>query len=97
MKDAYNALEFALVQAQIKPYARGERARHQIDHLLMIEDKDALTHELFVLDEMSSLLFRYGNLPLSFSTDLTPYLELAKKGGTLQPADFDHIAEDILT
>ncbi len=97
MKDAYTALEFTLVKNQIKTFARGERARNMVEKLTMYEDRETLQRELFVLDEMSSLILRYGNLPLSFSSDLTPYLALAQKGGTLQPIDFDHIAEDILT
>ncbi|MCX5775919.1 MAG: hypothetical protein NTV44_06205, partial [Firmicutes bacterium] len=97
MKTAYQAFEFDLIKEKIKNYAKGEMARHAIDDLVMFSDIESLSEELMTLDEMSSLILRYSNLPLSFSIDVMPLIELARKGGVLTPGDFDHIADDIVT
>lgn len=97
VKTAYQAFEFDLIKAKIKNYAKGEMARRTIDDLVMFSDMESLSEELMTLDEMSSIILRYSNLPLSFAIDLLPLIELARKGGVLTPSDFDHIADDIVT
>ena len=96
MLDIYGTLEISKVLEEISSFSSTELGKKKILSLRMLEKEDAIK-SLKIVDEMSSFILRYGSLPIASSFDLVKYIETAKKGGILTPAELDHIALDILT
>ncbi|MBQ0008734.1 MAG: endonuclease MutS2 [Firmicutes bacterium] len=96
MLDIYGTLEISKVLEEISSFSNTELGKKKILSLRMLE-KDEAIKSLKLVDEMSSFILRYGSLPIASSFDLVKYIETAKKGGILTPAELDHIAHDILT
>lgn len=96
MLDIYGTLEISKVLEEISSFSSTELGKKKILSLKMLE-KDEAIKSLKLVDEMSSFVLRYGSLPITSSFDLIKYIETAKKGGILTPAELDHIALDILT
>ena len=96
MLDIYGTLEISKVLEEISSFSSTELGKKKVLSLRMLEKEDAIK-SLKLVDEMSSLILRYGSLPIASSFDLTKYIETARKGGILTPAELDHVALDILT
>ena len=97
MLDAYVTLEFSKIQSQINEFCKTERGRELVSTLTMSNDKEVIIHSLKELDEMMSLVSRFGPLPISSSVHLLKLIELAKKTAILTPSDLNHILNDIDT
>ena len=95
MLDIYSTLEISKIIEQIIPYSFSALSKARLSSLKMYTDVKLLKEDLAKLDEMSSLLYRHGNIPLSNSFDMEEYLTLAKKGGVLTPLDISHVLDDI--
>ena len=96
MLDIYGTLEISKVLEEISSFSSTELGKKKVLSLRMLEKEDAIK-SLKLVDEMSSFVLRYGSLPIASSFDLAKYIETARKGGILTPAELDHIALDILT
>ncbi|MCF0116744.1 MAG: hypothetical protein HUJ61_01685, partial [Bacilli bacterium] len=97
MFDVYKVLEFDKVKEQVITYAHTELAKEYITSLEMLDNYTLLIRELAFVDEMMNMNGKYGNLPLSFSSNLSTLVEYAIKGGILTPRDLDFFAEDAIT
>ncbi|MCQ2801906.1 MAG: endonuclease MutS2 [Bacilli bacterium] len=96
MLDIYGTLEISKVLEEISSFSSTELGKKKVLSLRMLEKEDVIK-SLKLVDEMSSFILRYGSLPIASSFDLAKYIETARKGGILTPAELDHIALDILT
>ena len=96
MLDIYGTLEIKKVLDEIASFTRSELAKEKVLSLKMLP-KEEVKKSLTILDEMMSYTLRFGDIALSSSFNLKPYLEVAQKGGALTPLDLDHIASDIVS
>ena len=97
MQDIYSTFEFFKIQEAIKEYAKTELGKEKIDNLKMFESFNEVKEALLDLDEMMSIVRRFGVMPISTSANAIYLIDLAKKTGLLTPRDLSLIAEDILT
>ena len=97
MQDIYSTFEFYKIQEAIKEYAKTEIGKEKIDNLKMYESFNEVKEALLDLDEMMSVVRRFGVMPISTSANAIYLIDLAKKTGLLTPRDLSLIAEDILT
>ena len=97
MQDIYSTFEFYKIQESIKEYAKTEIGKEKIDNLKMYESFNEVKEALLDLDEMMSVVRRFGVMPISTSANAIYLIDLAKKTGLLTPRDLSLIAEDILT
>ena len=93
MLDIYETLEISKVLEEISSFSRSEIAKDRIINLKMLP-KEEIAPALTILDEMMSYLLRFGDIALSSSFNLFPYLETVSKGGVLSPIELDRIATD---
>ena len=94
MLDIYGTLEISKVLEEIAFYSRSELAKEKILSLKMLP-KEEIKPALVKLDEMMSYLLRFGDIALSTSFNLKPFIDDAIKGAVLSPGDLDKIATDI--
>ncbi len=85
MKGIYETLEFYEIQNHLKQYTSSVLGKQLIDQITMIEDKKTLLYELALCNEASSLLFRYGRLPLGGLEDSTSIIHKTMMDGSLYP------------
>ena len=97
MQDIYQTFEFNKIKEHILEYAKTELAKVYIDELKMFENQDAIKNALLDLNEVSSIIVRFGPLPINNSANALVLIDLAKKTGLLTPRDLHLIAEDVLT
>ena len=97
MQDIYATFEFNKIQESIKEYAKTELAREQIDNLKMFSNQEEVKSSLLDLDEMISIINRFGVMPIATSANALYLIDLAKKTGLLTPRDLNLIADDVLT
>ena len=97
MQDIYSTFEFNKIQESIKEYAKTELAREQIDNLVMFDNQEDIKSSLLDLDEMISIINRFGIMPIATSANALYLIDLAKKTGLLTPRDLNLIADDVLT
>ena len=88
-------LEFDALLKRILIYATSERAKDDLTNITPFSTYEQLEAALKQLDEMFTLIVKYGEIPFGVSTNLTPYLQYAVKGGLLNIKQLDEIAEDI--
>lgn len=96
MQDALERLEFDQIRERLSHKCNAERAKRMADNLSMFETENQLADEKKNLDEMLSIVTMFSYPPINSSSDLSPIVELARKGGTLSINELDHVAEDIL-
>ena len=65
------------------------------EELMMFPDPKSLARERNYVEETIDLVARHGAIPIDVSSDLTPLVSAAKKGGVLSPEDFERIALDV--
>ena len=95
MKDSLTTLEFPKIQRELASYCKGERAKDTVSSLAPYQNKHFLLDELKRLEEGMLLYEQYGSLPLSPSLNLSSFLLLAKKGGSLKGEVLVAILQDI--
>lgn len=96
MQNAYEKFEFDKVTEKLASYTRTEGGKHKALSLRMFDNSIALERELAFTQEMMDILDRFGNLPITVSSDLSKAIDLAKKGGVLGIAELERVASDIL-
>ena len=97
MQDIYKTFEFYKIQEGLLEQSKTEVGRRLISDLVMFESYNEVYESLEDLKEISSLIQRYGPLPISPSLDALRIIDDAKKALILTPRDLDMIAEDVLT
>ena len=97
MQDIYQTFEFNKIQASLKEYAKTELGREMIDSLTMLPNQKLVKEALLDLNEMMSIVTRFGIMPISTSANALFLIDLAKKTSLLTPRDLNLIADDVLT
>lgn len=96
MQNIRETLEFDKIATEVASLTKTDRGHHFALKMEPLSKVD-LYKELKSLDEMMSIIVRYGELPIEFSTNALVLIEHAKKGGILSIRDLDLIGEDVLT
>ena len=97
MQNIYETFEFNKIKDHLLEYAKTELAKVYIDELVMLNSAEAVKSALEDLKEISSIIVRFGPLPIHNSANALVLIDLAKKTGLLTPRDLSLIAEDVLT
>ena len=97
MQDIYQTFEFNKIKEKINEYAKTELGKLYIEELEMIPDFNKVKELLLDLEEINSIITRFGLLPIHTSANALYLINLAKKTGLLTPRDLHLIAEDVLT
>ncbi|MBO6261531.1 MAG: endonuclease MutS2 [Bacilli bacterium] len=97
MQNIYETFEFNKIKEHLLEYAKTELAKVYIDELKMFDNAEAVKNALEDLKEVSSIIVRFGPLPIHNSANALVLIDLAKKTGLLTPRDLSLIAEDVLT
>ena len=97
MQNIYETFEFNKIKEHLLEYAKTELAKVYIDELKMFDDPKDVKNALEDLREISSIIVRFGPLPIHNSANALVLIDLAKKTGLLTPRDLSLIAEDVLT
>ena len=97
MQDIYQTFEFEKIKESIKEYAKTELGKSKIDDLKMLPSSKDVNEALLDLNEMMSIVTRFGVMPISTSANALYLIDLAKKTGLLTPRDLNLIADDVLT
>ncbi len=96
MQDIYSTFEFYKIQESIKEYAKTEIGKEKIDSLSILPSNE-VKERLLDLEEMISIVTRFGVMPIATSANALYLIDLAKKTGLLTPRDLNLIADDVLT
>ena len=97
MQNIYETFEFNKIKEHLLEYAKTELAKVYIDELKMFDNPNDVKNALEDLKEISSIIVRFGPLPIHNSANALVLIDLAKKTGLLTPRDLSLIAEDVLT
>ena len=97
MQNIYETFEFDTIKEHLLEYAKTELGKVYIDELVMFDNANAVKNALEDLREVSSIIIRFGPLPIGNSANALVLIDLAKKTGLLTPRDLHLIAEDVLT
>ena len=97
MQNIYETFEFHAIKEHLLEYAKTELAKVYIIELEMFDNPNAVNNALEDLREVSSIIVRFGPLPIGNSANALVLIDLAKKTGLLTPRDLHLIAEDVLT
>ncbi|MCR4879824.1 MAG: Smr/MutS family protein [Bacilli bacterium] len=97
MQDIYVTFEFNKIKEMINEYTKTSLGYKKVDSLSMLSSFNEVNEALEDLKEMTSIIFRFGPLPIENSVDALEMIEMAKKTGILTPHDFHMIDNDILT
>ena len=97
MQDIYLTFEFYKIKEAIKEYSKTEIGKESIDSLKMLSSNKEVVESLSDLNEMISIVNRFGVMPISTSANALYLIDMAKKTALLTPRDFNLIANDITT
>ena len=97
MQNIYETFEFHKIQELMLENSKTEVGKGLISNLTMLPSYEAVYEALEDLKEISTIIQRYGPLPISPSLDALRIIDDAKKALILTPRDLDMIAEDVLT
>ena len=97
MQDIYPTFEFYKIKEAIKEYSKTEIGKESIDSLKMLSSNKEVVESLSDLNEMISIVNRFGVMPISTSANALYLIDMAKKTALLTPRDFNLIANDITT
>ena len=97
MQDIYKTFEFYRIQEALDEFAKTELAREHISNLVMFSSLEEVDESLKDLQEFSSIITRFGPMPIATSANALYLIDLAKKTGLLTPRDLNLIADDVLT
>lgn len=91
----YELLEFSRIQQKVEAFAKTELGMVNARNIMPYASEAAANEALSLVNEASTILVRFGTLPLSQSHNLAPLLAEARRGNTLTPHDFYLISADI--
>ena len=97
MQNIYTTFDFYKIQDSLMEYAKTELGKKYIEELTMLDSFDDVKNQLMDLNEMTSVLIRFGPMPISNSADALRLIDMAKKTALLTPHDLNLLAEDVLT
>ena len=97
MQDIYTTFEFNKIQESIKEYSKTELGKEKIDNLSILSSYEEVENALLDLQEMMSIVNRFGVMPIATSANALYLIDLAKKTALLTPRDLNLIADDVLT
>ena len=83
MRDSKSILEFEAVLKQVAAFAMTSKARSQLLGLELTFDDQVLKNQLQILDQAIKLTYGYGAVPLDSIHDISNFLIIATKDGTL--------------
>ena len=92
MQDIYKTFEFYRIQESIDGFAKTELAREHIANLKMMSSIEEVKESLKDLEEFSSIIKRFGPMPIATSANALYLIDLAKKTGLLTPRYLNLIA-----
>lgn len=95
MQDAFEVLQCSHVLEKVASFAHTEQGRQALLSLRPYEDEDKRALESRHLEEAMALIDASSALPLSESSDLSMRVDVARKGGTLEPLDFSRVLSDL--
>ena len=90
-------LEFNKVLDKIIHFSALDRTKDFISNIKPINDLELINTMLEETDEMRNFIVKFGNFPFGLKEDVFPYINLAKKGGTLQIKEIYLVNELIKT
>ena len=97
MQDIYSTFEFNRILESISEYSKTELGKEYIANLKMFSSFEETKYALDDLNEMTSLILRFGPLPINNSANAVKLIEMAKKTGLLTPRDLHLLANDVIT
>ena len=97
MQDIYQTFDFYKIKEKLLEYSKTELSKSYIEELTMMSSYDEVKKNLLDLNEMTSIIIRFGPLPIGNSANALRLIEMAKKTGLLTPHDLNLVAEDVLT
>ena len=97
MQDIYQTFDFYKIKDKLLEYSKTELSKNYIEELTMLPSYDEVKKNLLDLNEMTSIIIRFGPLPISNSANALRLIDMAKKTGLLTPHDLNLVAEDVLT
>ena len=97
MQDIYLTFEFAKIKDFILEYSKTELGKKYVLDMKFSSNKEEITHNLNLLNEMMELISRYNPLTIQNSVDALRLIDIAKKTAILTPQDLNFIANDIDT
>ncbi|MCR5505386.1 MAG: endonuclease MutS2 [Bacilli bacterium] len=97
MQDIYETFEFYKIKEALLEFAKTEIAKEDISNLVMLSSLQEVEEALKDVEEFSSIITRFGPLPIATSANALYLIDLAKKTGLLTPRDLNLIATDVLT
>lgn len=80
----------------IRKYIRTEKGNERLDKIRFLSNYNEFLKERNIVKELYSSLYKYGDLPITFSKSLDPILNYALKGGCIDIEGFKSIYYDIL-
>ncbi|HAK05425.1 MAG TPA: hypothetical protein DCM23_01830 [Firmicutes bacterium] len=96
MKAIELLLEFPLIQRRLISYSHTSLGTKRLNDLGFLGVEELKEH-LQLVDEMMSLIIRYGALPILNSQILEPYFVKAQKGAALNASEIHDIYSDLQT
>lgn len=97
MQDIYQTFEFNKIQNSLLEYAKTELGKEKINSLRMFSSAKETKDSLLDLEEIISIVTRFGVMPINTSANALYLINLAKKTALLTPRDLNLIADDVLT
>ena len=97
MQDIYQTFEFHKILSFIGEYSKSGVGKEKILSLKMYSSYEEVESSLKGLEEIISIVFRFGPLPINPSVDTLELIQMAKKTGLLSPRDLYLIANDVST
>ena len=97
MQNIYETFEFNKIKEAILEFNRTELGKVFVEEMVMLPNEKDVRDALLDLDEIMSIITRYGPLPISNSANALKLIDIAKKTALLTPRDLHLIAEDVLT
>ena len=85
MQNIYETFEFNKIKEHILEYAKTEIGKVYINELEMYDNRESVENALLDLSEISSIIIRFGPLPINNSANALVLIDLAKKTGSLMP------------
>ena len=96
MQNIYETFEFHAIKEHLLEYAKTELAKVYITELVMFDNPNDVKNALEDLKEISSIIIRFGPLPIGNSANALVLIDLAKKPGERATGCHQEGAGDLL-
>ena len=83
IKKYLKILEFNIIIDKIKKYCRLDENIENLDDFVLMNDIEEIENSLKEVDEASKLIYRYGNFPLFFNTNVSTIFDKTNKFGVI--------------